>query len=173
VKLECGIDAVAPSISSERMSGLNSIRNFLQLDERLATSGMPAPADFNAIGQSGYELVINLAMPTSDNAMANEGDLVTRAGMTYIHIPVNFESPQRADFEGFANIMDLFAKQRVYVHCAANMRVSAFVFLHRVLRGGKSRADAEADLKRIWDPDGVWRKFINDHLTAAGHPPLA
>ncbi len=155
------------------MSGLNSIRNFLQLDEHLATSGMPRPDDFNAIGESGYNLVINLAMPTSDNAMANEGDLVARAGMTYIHIPVNFESPQRTDFERFANIMDLFAKQRVYVHCAANMRVSAFIFLHRVLRGEKSRADAERDLKRIWDPDGVWRKFINDHLADAGQPPLA
>ena len=154
------------------MSGLNSIRNFLQVDERLATSGMPRPDDFSAIRQSGYETVINLAMPTSDNAMANEGDLVTRVGMTYIHIPVNFESPQRTDFERFANIMDMLAKQRVYVHCAANMRVSAFVFLHRVLRGGKSRAEAEADLKRIWDPDGVWRKFINEHLAAVGQPPL-
>jgi uncharacterized protein (TIGR01244 family) len=155
------------------MSGLNSIRNFLQLEDRLATSGMPQPDDFNTIGQSGYEVVINLAMPHSDNAMANEGDLVTRAGMTYIHIPVNFEAPQPADFERFANMMDTLGSQRVYVHCAANMRVSAFIFLYRMLRGAKSRADAERDLKRIWDPDGVWRKFINDHLVAAGAPPLA
>ena len=154
------------------MSGLNSIRNFLQLDERLATSGMPGPGDFNAIRQSGYDVVINLAMPTSDNAMPNEGDLVTRAGMTYIHIPVNFEAPQRLDFERFADMMDRLKTQRVYVHCAANMRVSAFVFLYRVLRGGKSRTESEHDLKRIWDPDGTWRKFINDHLAAAGQPPL-
>jgi len=112
-------------------------------------------------------------MPTSDNAMANEGDLVTRAGMTYIHIPVNFESPQPAEFERFAKVMDMLQDQRVYVHCAANKRVSAFLFLHRLRRGDKSRADAERDLKRIWHPDGVWRQFIDQRLSAAGQPPLS
>jgi len=155
------------------MNELTAIRNFLQLDERLATSGMPRPDDFSAIRQSGFDVVINLAMPTSDNAMANEGDLVTRAGMTYIHIPVNFESPGPADFERFAKMMDMLHGQSVFVHCAANMRVSAFLFLHRVLRGSRSREDAERDLKRIWNPDGVWRQFIDQRLTAAGHPPLS
>jgi hypothetical protein len=69
--------------------------------------------------------------------------------------------------------MDTLEGQRVYVHCAANMRVSAFVFLRRVLRDTKSRAEAERDLKRIWNPDGVWREFLNQHLLTAGQPPLA
>ena len=153
------------------MSALNRIRNFLQLDERLATSGMPRPEDFDLIGQSGFEVVINLAMPTSDHAMANEGDLVSRAGMTYIHIPVNFEAPRADDFARFAAIMDTLDGRRVFVHCAANMRVSAFVFLHRVQRGA-SRAEAERDLKGIWNPDGVWRQFINEQLGAAKQPSL-
>jgi uncharacterized protein (TIGR01244 family) len=155
------------------MNGLTEIRNFLQLDERLATSGMPHREDFNAIRQAGFGVVINLAMPTSDNAMTDEGDLVTRAGMTYIHIPVNFESPQPGDFERFASLMDTLQEQPVYVHCAANMRVSAFIFLHRVLRGRASRENAERDLNRIWHPDGVWREFIDGRLAAAGHAPLS
>jgi len=154
------------------MSALIRIRNFLQLDERLATSGMPRPEDFDLIQQSGFEIVINLAMPTSDNAMANEGDLVTRAGMTYVHIPVNFEAPRAEDFARFAAIMNTLDGRRVFVHCAANMRVSAFVFLHRVRRG-IPRADAERDLKGIWNPDGVWRQFINEQLAAARQPLLA
>ena len=149
------------------MNGLSGIRNFLQLDERLATSGMPRPEDFTAIRQAGFDVVVNLAMPTSDNAMADGGDLVTRAGMTYIHIPVNFESPQPADFARFASIMDTLEDQAAYVHCAANMRVSAFVFLYRVLRG-TTREEAERDLKRIWEPDDVWRKFIDENLSAEG-----
>lgn len=155
------------------MSELDAIRNFLQLDERLATSGMPAPEDFSAIGRAGYDAVINLALPTSDNALANEGELVTRAGMTYIHIPVNFESPQPDDFNRFAAIMDTLRDDRVYVHCAANMRVSAFLFLYRTLLGAKPRAEAERDLKRIWNPDGVWREFINARLTEAGQSALS
>lgn len=154
------------------MSELHTIRAFLQINDRLATSGMPQPEDFATLRRAGYDTVINLAMPTSDHALANEGDLVTRAGMTYVHIPVNFESPQVADFERFARIMDGFSDQRLFVHCAANMRVSAFVFLYRVLRGKSSRPDAERDLRKIWEPEGVWRNLIDSQLKQAGHPPL-
>ena len=66
---------------------LKHIRNFLRIDNRLATGGMPKPSDFAALRQAGFEVVINLAMPTSDNAMPNEGDLVSAQGMTYVHIP--------------------------------------------------------------------------------------
>lgn len=125
---------------------------------------MPQPNDFAALRREGFEFVINLALPTSDNAMPNEGDLVSAQGMTYVHIPVNFESPERTDFERFTKIMDACAAQKVFVHCAANMRVSAFLFLHR-LRHGVDRATAEIDLKKIWHPDGVWREFMNQRLS--------
>ena len=104
---------------------LNHIRNFLRIDDRLATSGMPQPDDFAALRQAGFDVVINLALPTSDNALPNEGELVSAQGMTYVHIPVKFDAPQPADFDRFTRVMDACASQRVFVHCAANMRVSA------------------------------------------------
>lgn len=145
------------------MNTLEHIRNFLRLDDRLATSGMPQPEDFAAMRQAGFDVVINLALPTSDNALPNEGELVSAQGMTYVHIPVKFDAPQPADFERFTRVMDACAEQKVFVHCAANMRVSAFVFLHR-LRQGADRATAENDLTKIWQPDGVWREFVNGRL---------
>ena len=132
---------------------------------------MPKADDFAAIRQAGFDTVINLALPTSDNALSNEGELVSAQGMTYVHIPVKFDAPQRTDFERFTRLLDACAGQRVFVHCAANMRVSAFVFLHR-LRHGTDRGTAERDLKSIWEPDGVWRDFVNEHLAETGQPPL-
>ena len=132
---------------------------------------MPQPEHFEGIRRAGYEAVINLALPTSDNAIANEGELVSAQGMTYVHIPVNFDAPQPSDFERFERMMDACQGQKIFVHCAANMRVSAFAFLYR-LRRGTARADAERDLKRIWHPDGVWRDFVNRYLTAWRQPPL-
>jgi hypothetical protein len=38
------------------------------LGGRLATSGMPLPDDFAALRQAGFDVVTNLALPTSDNA---------------------------------------------------------------------------------------------------------
>ena len=145
------------------MNTLNHIRNFLAIDDRLATSGMPEPGDFAAMRQAGFEVVINLALPTSDNALANEGELVSAEGMTYVQIPVNFEAPQASDFERFTRMLDACGERRVFVHCAANMRVSAFIFLHRI-RHGTDQATAEKDLLKIWNPEGVWRDFLNQRL---------
>lgn len=153
------------------MNSLEHIRNFLRIDDRLATSGMPQPDDFAALRQAGFDVVINLALPTSDNALPNEGELVSAQGMTYVHIPVNFETPQPKDFQRFTQMMEVCGDQKVFVHCAANMRVSAFVFLHR-LSHGTERETAERDLKRIWEPDGVWREFVNARLKELGQPPL-
>jgi len=153
------------------MNTLNHIRNFLRIDDRLATSGMLQTDDFAALRQAGFDVVINFASPTSDNALPNEGELVSVQGMTYIHIPVKFDAPQPADFERFTRVMDACAGQKVFVHCAANMRVSAFVFLHR-LRQGADRARAESDLQRIRQPDGVWQEFMNQRLAEMKLPPL-
>ncbi len=153
------------------MPKLEHIRNFLSLGDHLATSGMPQPADFAAIRQAGFEVVINLALPTSDDAIANEGELVTAQGMTYVHIPVRFDAPRAKDFERFARILDACANQRVFVHCVANLRVSAFVFLCR-LRQGVDRATAERDLKRFGEPDDIWREFLNQRLAELGQSRL-
>ena len=148
------------------MSDLESIRGFLRLREGTGTSGMPRAEHFGAIARAGYRAVINLALPTSDNALGNEGELVSREGMTYVHIPVLFDRPKKEDYEKFERMMRVFEGAPVFVHCAANMRVSAFVFLYRLRNGMAKRAEAEADLRKIWEPDGVWREFINANLPA-------
>ena len=146
------------------MEPLENIRGFLRLDDRIATAGMPRPEHFAALRKAGFEAVINLALPTSDHAMANEGELVSRQGMTYVHIPVEFEMPGADDFEKFRRVMDAFAGRKVFVHCAANMRVSAFMFLYRVQKDPGCRAAAEADMRKIWEPFGVWREFLEMEL---------
>src|SRR5688500_13210364 len=103
------------------------------LAEGIGTSGMPRAEQFTNIATAGFKTVINLALPISDNALPNEGQLVTCAGMTYVHIPVLFDAPQRAGyerFERFERIMNSLRPEPVFVHCAANMRVSAFMFLY-------------------------------------------
>jgi uncharacterized protein (TIGR01244 family) len=154
------------------MPTVENIRAYLRVDENLSTSGMPRAEQFADIAQAGFQVVINLALPTSDNALPNEGELVTRAGMTYIHIPVNFENPPVADFERFTQLLSAASDQKVWVHCAANMRVSAFIFLHRLRTQSASRAEAERDLRRIWEPEDAWRDLLNAQLVKMGQNPL-
>ena len=65
----------------------------------------------------------------------------------------------------FFDLMDLLEGQKVFVHCARNMRVSAFVYLYRVLRQGQSPAACRSDLEKIWQPDEVWAYFIQESLS--------
>lgn len=145
---------------------LPEIYNFRALGDRLGTAGQPTERQFHAIQQAGFQVVINLALPTSDNALPNEGSIVTGLGMSYIHIPVDFKAPTSEDFQAFSRMMEAFEDQCVFVHCAANMRVSAFVFLHRVLHEGVSASEAQRDLHAIWHPDEVWSRFIQDQLAS-------
>lgn len=111
------------------------------------------------------ETVINLALPTSDGAIANETQLVQALGMEYIAIAVNWESPTMADLDEFLQAMEQRKQQKIFVHCAKNMRVSAFVYLYRRLHLNCDPAQAIADLHKIWQPNETWQKFIDTKLT--------
>jgi protein tyrosine phosphatase (PTP) superfamily phosphohydrolase (DUF442 family) len=152
---------------------LKQITAYRAMGPDLGTAGQPTEAQFTAVRDAGFDAVINLALPTSTKALANEGAIVTGLGMTYGHIPVDFQAPTRRDFNHFCGVMEAFNNSPVFVHCALNMRVSAFVFLHRVLRRGVSRELALPDLYAIWTPDGVWASFIEEQLadTSVPAPP--
>ena len=145
-------------------TALSEIYNFRALGEMLGTAGQPTEEQFRAIRAAGFEAVVNLALPTSDHALANEGSIVTGLGMAYVHLPVDFKTPAARDFRTFCRMMAAFEGRRVFVHCAANMRVSAFLFLYRVLHQRADIAEAEQDLHAIWQPDEVWSRFIQDQL---------
>ena len=139
---------------------LDGVCNFLAIDQNLATSGQPSKAQFKRIKAAGYKLVVNLA-PTAgiENALADEAEFLAKLGMRYVHIPVHFANPTEADFAAFSQTMTQHAGQKVWVHCAANARVSAFVYRYRCARGENEKV-ARDDLHKIWRPVGVWRKFI-------------
>lgn len=137
-----------------------TIPHFLQLSETVATAGQPTEAQIAALQTAGYRVVINLALPSSANALPNEQALVEMEGMTYIHIPVLWEEPTLADVEQFFSAMQTYAGQPVFVHCAKNMRVSAFMYLYRWLCQGVNETIAKHDLHRIWTPNDRWQAFM-------------
>jgi protein tyrosine phosphatase (PTP) superfamily phosphohydrolase (DUF442 family) len=143
---------------------LTEIYKFRSLGDKLGTAGQPTEAQLRQVHEAGFDTVINLALPTSDNALPNEGSIVTALGMTYVHIPVNFKSPASQDFRSFSRVMQALDGHRVFVHCAANMRVSAFMYLYRVMFKDVPASEARQDLNAIWQPDDVWSKFIEQQL---------
>ncbi len=139
---------------------IEDIYNFLKLSDSIATAGQPTAAQFLAIKDSGYQLVVNLALPESLNALLNEQAIVEAQGIEYVHIPVIWDNPTLEDIKNFFTVMETNADKNVFVHCAANMRVSAFMYLYRLIHEQISEKEAKTDLHQIWVPNENWQKFI-------------
>jgi protein tyrosine phosphatase (PTP) superfamily phosphohydrolase (DUF442 family) len=141
---------------------LTTIYNYEPVTDWLSTSGQPTPAQFSAIAGTGHNAVINLALPSSDNALANEGSIVTAHGMAYFHIPVVFERPTVEDLRLFFGVVDALQGQKIWVHCVVNARVSAFVYHYLRHAKGLDEEASRTRLLRKWLPqmDAVWREFL-------------
>jgi protein tyrosine phosphatase (PTP) superfamily phosphohydrolase (DUF442 family) len=135
--------------------------NFLRLTPNLASGGSPTLPDLQDLRDTGCEVVINLALPTSPDAIPAEDEHVRRMGMQYIAIPVVWENPTRQNLLDFFDAMHACRERSVFVHCVKNMRVSAFIFMYRVLRQGIDPQEAHKDMAKIWEPDGIWSEFIH------------
>ncbi len=150
-----------------------NIINFTELGERLSTSGQPAAADFKTIAAQGFSTVINLALPSSDHALPDEGAIVTALGMNYVHIPVRWEAPRTDQFRRFAGLMRQLGDEKIWVHCALNMRVSCFMYLYRRHELGWPEVEAREPMDAIWNPRDypAWAEFVDN--VAASYPTPA
>jgi protein tyrosine phosphatase (PTP) superfamily phosphohydrolase (DUF442 family) len=139
--------------------------NFLQLSDRLATAGQPTIKQYPAIAAAGYQVVINLALTDSPNALVDEGEIVRNLGLGYIQIPVVWDNPTLEDFQAFKSAMGEHSESKIFVHCTANKRVSACMYLYRVFQGVDTKI-AQQDLAKIWTPNEIWQAFIDRILSS-------
>ena len=105
------------------------ILNYYPISPLLATSGQPIPVQFQQIAEVGYQVVINLALTTSSNAIDHEdrrrqhdfivGWVVVGVVVLRVHFPF-----------GAVNLLAVFVKHvgklpAVRVHHVAHIGVSA------------------------------------------------
>jgi protein tyrosine phosphatase (PTP) superfamily phosphohydrolase (DUF442 family) len=148
--------------------------NTFQVFDWLWSSGQLSENDIRQLQKEGFDTVINLAPPTSTNALKGEGELVTGLHMNYFQIPVEWENPE---IDQFKCCVDLLQSQhargkKVWLHCALNNRVSVFVYLYRKLILKESEKEAIFPLREIWTPIQVWPEFIAEVIAACQENPI-
>jgi protein tyrosine phosphatase (PTP) superfamily phosphohydrolase (DUF442 family) len=146
--------------------GIEDILNYRYISNKLATSGQPTAAELKLISQAGYKTILNLAPPNASNALPEEQAIATSLGMNYINIPVVWDNPTMADFNQFCDVMDNHKDKPIFVHCAMNMRVSAFMYLYRYLKLGVPVSEAYSAMKTIWEPNATWQQFIETAIAS-------
>ena len=141
---------------------VKDIVNFHPMTATIGTGGQPTARQLADVAAAGYTTVINLAMHNSDNALRDEGSIVASLGMDYVHIPVPFEAPSAAHLRRFTRIMAACDGDKTFVHCAVNMRVSAFLYQYLTLKKGFSPDDATSPILCRWRPnmDAAWRAVM-------------
>ena len=143
------------------MADPETIYNWRRLDDRITTSGQPTEPQLAEIHALGVSHIVNLGLHTSDKALPDEAASVGRLGMTYIHIPVDFQNPTEQDFEQFCSVMQRLNDVPIHVHCIANYRVSAFCYRYRRDVLAMDETQARSDMEDIWHPEGVWAAFVD------------
>ncbi|MGR8918890.1 MAG: protein tyrosine phosphatase family protein [Gammaproteobacteria bacterium] len=163
-----GILLNLPPLAAGEEIGLLELFNYQEYSPYLASSGQPTREQLGALREAGIDLVVNLAPVTDPGAYAEEGELVRALGIDYVHLPIDWEHPSEDDLRAFFAVMEQTKGQRVLVHCYANARASAFVYLWRVLKLGDPPEPARRTLVTVWDyNEGYelgnvphWQQFI-------------
>lgn len=126
------------------------IRNWQRRPDGITTSGRLQPEDPARLAAIGVRHVINLALSSHPEALADEAALLAAQGITYTHIPVPFDAPTHEHLAAFEAALDA-ADGPVHVHCIMNYRVTAFFFLLDRAHGVPD-AEATARMACVWDP---------------------
>ncbi len=148
------------------MADPDDIRAWQRLDATLTTSGRITKADVPRLAELGLRHVINLALATHPEALADESALLAAAGIGYTHIPVPFDAPDESHFAAFCTAIDAAARP-LHVHCIMNWRVSAFFYRYHREVLGMAENEARGLMEQQWCPEtephpdaAAWARFI-------------
>jgi len=141
---------------------VNEIFNYKRISDKLSLAGQPKECELIELSESGFEVVINIAPTDSRYSLKDEEGLVEYLGMEYFHLPVDFAEPTESDFEKFCMLVESQVNKQVFIHCAANYRVTVFYALYAMKYGILGRDAALSVVSSIWNLDDfpVWKDFF-------------
>lgn len=110
--------------------------------EDVATAGQPEEQHFERLAEAGYRTVVDLRAAEEDRGLV-ETEVVSRAGMEYVNIPVGHETIDDETFERFRDLMKDPERRPVLMHCSSANRVGALLIPFLILDEGKTPEEAE------------------------------
>ena len=108
----------------------------------------------------GVTVVIDLR----DKPPRGQQEKLAQEGIEWINVPVEWDDPEKKDFERFKKAMQAHQGDHVLVQCAANYRASAMTYLYRVVVEQVDENSAAEDLYAVWTPSEEnqrWSDYID------------
>jgi uncharacterized protein (TIGR01244 family) len=152
--LLCATLAGAQSgVTKETVSG---ITNFSKVETTVACAGATTPAALADVKKMGYNSVINLRMASEAGAQIEEEAAAAKAaGINYIHLPFNAQSPDPALVDNFLKAVTDKSNQPAFIHCASANRAAALWMVKRIAvdKWDVAQATAEAEALGLTNPN--------------------
>lgn len=138
------------------------IYNYRKVDDQTITGGQPTAEQLRAAAAEGFVTVINLATFSPGQSLEDEAGLAQSLGLSYVHIPVEWDHPRLEDFTAFERAMAEHPAGKRLIHCAANYRVTAFYSLYAQKHLDWSEKQADEFRASIWAGSHypVWDELI-------------
>ena len=145
---------------------LFKIRAFQFADSNNASSGYINAEQFRLLKDYGFTHVISLI----PGDQSKEDSIVNSLGMSFTQIEVIWKEPTVENVQNYFDDMKKYSGKKVLLHCIANMRASAFMFLYRTTQLGIEKDEAKKRMYEIWDPkeNAKWDALINTVLQKNG-----
>ncbi len=141
----------------------------IKVNDKVSAGVQPGAEDVAALKAAGFTKIINLRRPGEQNQPLDPqawGDVVTSAGLEYLHVPVD---PKNLDPSSAAAVAKAIeeADGAVYVHCAVGGRALTHALLAEATSSGSSADDVMKKAESIGAPvtDEGFKAFIR---TVAG-----
>jgi len=141
--------------------------NFINIDERVSSSGLIITVDLQSFVDEGYDCVINLLPDDNEHARNGEKESFATLGIDYHYIPVEWEAPTQADYEAFETAMMATKDKKLHIHCAANYRATAFYGIYAYKHFSWSADKINDFTDEVWTLSDypVWRAFVDKMVT--------
>ena len=150
----------------------SDIRNWQRRPDGITTSGKLKAHDPARLAAIGVRHVVNLALDSHPEALAEEAALLAAEGIAYTHIPVPFNAPTPEHVAAMAEALEA-QPGATHVHCIMNYRVTAFFYLLDCA-AGVPEPEARARMAKVWNPieddraPEAWRALLRGGQSPAG-----
>jgi uncharacterized protein (TIGR01244 family) len=146
---------------------VSGVTNFAKLDSTIACAGATTPEGVAEVKKLGYASIINLRQASESGANVEaELEAAKQAGIKYIHLPLNRQSPEKDVADRFLTAIVDPANQPVFAHCGSGNRAAALWMIKRMVVDGWDAERAGTEAAALGLTNAAFRQFALDYAAA-------
>jgi uncharacterized protein (TIGR01244 family) len=155
------VGAQAPQVTRPTVTG---VTNYAKLDSTIACGGATTLEGIEELKKLGYKSIINLREASETGANVELSAVAAKsAGMKYVHIPMNRNTPDPATADSFLKAIVDPEGQPVFVHCGSGNRAAAMWMIKRMVVDKWDAEKAGTEAAALGLTNAAMKQFALDY----------